>query len=63
MSHLTLNLKIIFEDTLDPAEPEDIVSKFDAHLALLLDLGFLDSYGTVYDYELEIGEFDADDSA
>lgn len=62
MSHVSLNLTITFEDTLDPAEPEQLAAKLDSHLALLLDLGFLDRYGTVYEYELTVADFHADDT-
>lgn len=61
MSHITLQIRITFEDTIDPRETEQIAVKFDSHINTLIDMGFLDSYGTIYDYEVT-ADYNADDA-
>lgn len=62
MSHITLNLKLTFEQTVGPEDLEPLLEKFQDHLDVLLELGFLDRYGTVYDYNIDIVDYAADDS-
>lgn len=61
MSTLTLTLSITFENCLDAREADEVKDRFDAHVETLLELGFLDRHGTVYDYTLN-SEYDADDA-
>lgn len=61
MSTITLTLKITLEDILDPSDTPAVSELFESHFEALFDRGFLDSYGTVYDYHLE-AEYDANDT-
>lgn len=61
MSQITLTVNITFENALEPGDSDDVVVEFQEYLDKLIDRGFLDRYGTIYNLTVS-GEYDADDT-
>lgn len=61
MSHVTLTLVLVFEDTLAAEDAADVAAEFEDRLNVLFDEGFLDNHGTIYEFRIE-HDYDANDT-